>query len=667
MPIKSLITFLLHLMKLIHLLLLFLLAISASALNSNDVEFFLDGVIQNVMFQHGIYAATVSVVEAGSIILKKGYGQQKYQTPTDPDTSLFRPGSVSKLFTFTAIMQLVDQEIISLDDPITKHLPFQLPTKILFAKSSEPIRVRHLMTHTPGLEDLARGLIVFQENKLVSLKKLLENFPKRVYPVDTAISYSNFGVAMLGLIVEEKSSKSFETFIKDHIFDPLEMNHSTFEQPLPEDLMDYMTQVPRLYGNTWVNAPFELLNGGPAGSMSSTSSDMANFMILHLQNGVFKGNRLLSESTMEKFHQRAFSMHPDLNGMALGFWENTINNKRVISHGGNTLLFHSGLYLVKDYNVGLFISFNGGTGGDHRVVFQMFMDRFFPHAEDPRVPICNKKHSSKFAGEYLLLRSSFSDVLRLFSMFSRVHVLVSVDGCLNIGGVLLTPSSPDSNVFLRIHTNSTANPLSSFNKVAFVEAPDGRWLLGSESAHTYVRVRFFESAFVFKMVFFLFTVSLICSVFIISRAQVDKRSESVTLSPLHFTGVVVEQNSSSHELVAKKSSGLYENLRKTNTIQAVIVLYAGSFFVYAISAFLGLFSVDSFFGLPIIVFGETSILLLFSYVFVYVFLLEFVVLLAYCGFAWWAKLWSLNARIALSSTCFFSLLMFFILSYLHLL
>ncbi|KAL0209585.1 hypothetical protein RCL1_008423 [Eukaryota sp. TZLM3-RCL] len=656
-------------MKLL-LKLLLLVVLCSCVLDPVDVESFLDGVMSNVLHQTGAYAATLSVVDSGSVILKKGYGLQNHETPVSPDSSLFRPGSVSKLFTYTAIMQLVEQNIVSLDDPITDHLHLTLSTKILFAKSSEPIKIRHLMTHSPGLEDVMLGLLVFEEDKIISLNDLLDKFPRRIYPAGSIIAYSNFGVALLGLVIENKSGKSFENYIKDNLFAPLEMHHSTFEQPLPEDLKPLMTDVPKLFGNTWKTGPFEFINGGPAGSMTSTAADMANFMLFNLQNGEFNGNRLLEQSTMELYHSTAFSLHPELNGMTLGFFENTINNKRVISHGGNTLLFHSGLYLLKDENIGLFVSLNGGTGNDHRVIFQMFMDRYFPYSIAPRTPICNRAHSSKYTGEYHLLRSSFSDQSKTVAIMSRFPVSIGAGDCLSIAGVLLTPTAPDSDVFVRIHTNHSFNPLSSFNKVAFVAAPDKRLVLAVEFPVSYVRVGFFESLLFlgFCMVFSsIMITNVLCGCVLTGcKLKVDEQS---TVAPTHIqlNEVVVEQVVHDVNVDVPKKRLNFNFIKKELTMRRFMVVYGGSLFTYFFATFKGLNTLDPFFELPLEFMGETPFIMFVSYVFIYLLLLQSVLVCAYCIFAWVCKLWSKKTRIMLTATCVSSFGLIYVFSYAKLL
>ena len=271
----------------------------------DDLEAFFDGVMAAHLKAQRIVGATVSVVKDGELFFAKGYGHADLEknVPVDPERTLFRVGSTSKLFTWTAILQLMEQGKVDLDADVNTYLTqFQIP-----ATFPQPITLRNLLTHTPGLEDGALGyLIVRSKEESPPLADALElHMPARVRPPTTDwsdgtnASYSNWGTALAGLIVANVSGLSYDEYIERNIFQPLGMSRSSFREPLPDGLIGDMSKGYR-YRGTQEAGGFEYIHHfGPAGSMSSSATDMARFMIAHLQNGRFGDTRILQEATAE--------------------------------------------------------------------------------------------------------------------------------------------------------------------------------------------------------------------------------------------------------------------------------------------------------------------------------------------------------------------------------
>jgi len=282
-----------------------------------DLEAFFDGVIAAQMRAHSIASATLSVVKDGELYFAKGYGygDREARRPVDAERTLFRPGSISKLFTWTAVMQLVERGKIDLDADVNRYLSdFRIPDTF-----PAPITMKHLMTHTPGFEDGALGyLLIKSESELVSLSaSLAAHIPRRVRPPGTYSSYSNFGSALAGLIVANVSGMPFEEYVEKNIFEPLGMTRSTFREPLPETLAPDMATSYRRENGAFEPAHFELIsNFGPAGALSSTATDMARFMVAHLQLGRYGESRILAEETARRMHQRIYFLDERLPGMA---------------------------------------------------------------------------------------------------------------------------------------------------------------------------------------------------------------------------------------------------------------------------------------------------------------------------------------------------------------
>ena len=414
-------------------------SVSVRSLEINKLESFLDGVVYSQLDEHDITGATLSVVKDGEILVSRGYGYADLEEkkPIDPELSLFRPGSVSKLFTWTAVLQLVEQGEIDLYADINNYLNFEIPDMVYNnSNNSGPITVKHLMTHTPGFEDVGEGLFVLSAEEKLSLEEYLKkHLPKRVFPPGEVMAYSNYGSALAGYIVERISGQAFEDYVKDHIFEPLDMNNSTFQQPPPDDMASQMTRPYKYVGGEYYEGGFEYISGAPAGSMSTTASDMANFMIAQLQQGRYEGQQIMQEETIKQMHSQQFVQHPDVPGMTLGFIEEYFNGERVIGHGGGTTLFFTGLYLIPEQNLGLFVSYSNGTGLEAIKLFQAFMDYYFPEELfiSQQAPDGALKRAEMYTGEYFPNRSNFNTFEKLLGIFQSVQVNVNEDGFLTAG------------------------------------------------------------------------------------------------------------------------------------------------------------------------------------------------------------------------------------------
>lgn len=407
-----------------------------------ELEAFIDGVMAAHMPSRDIAAATISVVRDGELFFAKGYGfaDREQKTPVLADTTLFRPGSTSKLFTWTAVMQLAERGELDLDADVNTYLTtFQIPETY-----PEPITMKHILTHTAGFEDGSLGyLIVKDQDKLLGMRDALEaHMPDRVRPPGTWSSYSNWGTALAGLIVEEISGMSFEEYVEKNIFEPLQMNHSTFREPLPEDLTPNMAVGYRHKNGLYEPGYFELISDfGPAGALSSTATDMANFMIAHLQLGRFGEQQILEEATARQMHSRLYSPDPKLPGMAHGFYESDVYGQHVIGHAGDTVFFHSDLALFTDHNVGLFVSYVAAGGRARWELVEAFVKRYFPY-EEPEVPEPPEdfaERAKKYAGNYRFTRHNSSDLEKIMSMPSAIKVVPTKDNTLVTTGILEDP------------------------------------------------------------------------------------------------------------------------------------------------------------------------------------------------------------------------------------
>lgn len=398
-------------------------------MTADDVAAFLDGVVPLQLKHANIAGAVVLVVKDGQVLYAHGYGYSnvKRKTPVTVDATLFRPGSISKLFTWTAVMQLVQQGKIDLDRNINDYLDFKIPDTF-----PKPITMRNLMTHTPGFEESIMDLIVDNPKDLVPLGKYLKtHMPARVFPAGSTPAYSNYGAALASYIVQRVSGMPYDEYIQKNIFGPLNMQHSTFDQPLPANLKPLMSNGYKLASEKPI--PYEIVIPTGAGGLATTADDISHFMLAHLQEGTYNGTSILSPATVAQMHARQeYGENPATNGMCLGFYEASRNGHRIIGHGGDTLAFHSDLLLIQDANVGFFVSYNSagnGTMDPRSALFNQFLDRYFPYTIPPaHPPATAKADAKKVAGEYIGSRGSFTNMFSFTGVLGQLTVAPKSDG-----------------------------------------------------------------------------------------------------------------------------------------------------------------------------------------------------------------------------------------------
>ncbi len=406
----------------------------APALTKQDFEAFLDALIPSQLQTRNISGAVVSVVKDGQVLFEKGYGYADFESkkPVLPDQTLFRPGSISKLFTATAVMQLAEQGKLDLDRDVNDYLDFTIPKTY-----AEPITLRRLLTHTAGFEETLKNLFVAHESDMKPLRTYLVNqMPARIFPPGKVPSYSNYGLTLAGYIVERVSGEKFERYIDNHILKPLGMNSSTFDQPLPPQLS---AQMSKGYLHATKKArDFEFVEAAPAGALSTTAADMTRFMLAFLQDGSVDGVSILKPETVRQMQTRQLELNPMICGLGLTFMEYWLNPVRVIGHGGDTVYFHSDMVLVPEAHLGYFLSYNSlgkNVGGGRGEVQRAFVNRYFPNKGEPNTdvdPNTARNDGRGVSGVYEGTRRSETNFLRLVALLDQFSVKSDKDGILTV-------------------------------------------------------------------------------------------------------------------------------------------------------------------------------------------------------------------------------------------
>ncbi|WP_198671504.1 serine hydrolase [Desertihabitans aurantiacus] len=365
--------------------------VPTAALERADVEAWLDGMLPAALARAGVAGAGVGVVHDGEVLISRGYGWADTgngggePVPVDPARTLFRPGSVSKVVTATAVVQLVEQGQLDLDADVRGYLDFDLPLP------RGAVSLRHLLTHTAGFEERIAGLIALDGAPVDLRRAVSTDPPEQVYAPGTVPAYSNYGNALAGYVVERVSGVRFEDHLRAAVLEPAGMTSSSFAQPLPPDLAG---RVSLGYPDASAPAaPFEHVGEPPAGALSATVDDMSAFMLAQLGRPV-TGEPLLGPEALELMHTPALdagTLGPLAAGpqMTLGFFDESRNGRHILGHGGDTQFFHSHLQIYPDEGTGIFIALNSNGSGAldtielRDALMRGFTDRYFPGEAAP--------------------------------------------------------------------------------------------------------------------------------------------------------------------------------------------------------------------------------------------------------------------------------------------
>ena len=320
-------------------------------LTAEDVNAWLDGKLPDALKNGDIPGAVVTVVKDGQVVTTRGYGWADtgasggQSVAVDPQTSLFRVASISKIPTSIAAMQLVEQGKVDLDADISAYLDFEIERRF-----DEPLTLRHLLTHSAGFEESMR--IAQNETDLEAYVKT--NPPVQVFAPGTTPGYSNYGMALAGYIVERVSGQPFETYVREHVLEPAGMTTSTYEQPLPAGLAGSLGPG---YTSTGEKIPFELMGDFPAGSLTVSAPDFAAFMNAQLS----RSPKLLREKTWEQMWspglgEDKLGNRAKAGEMGLGYFDLSRHGRGVVGHGGDIQGWHSQFELYPEEKTGIFIS-----------------------------------------------------------------------------------------------------------------------------------------------------------------------------------------------------------------------------------------------------------------------------------------------------------------------
>jgi CubicO group peptidase (beta-lactamase class C family) len=416
---------------------------------------FIDGAVLDAMRRDHIAGVEVAVVNASSVLLAKGYGVAAL-TPVremSADT-LVRVGSISKTVVWIAIMQLVEQHRLDLDDPINRYLPpsLQIPDEGF----SAPIRIKHLMNHTAGFEETILGhMEVIDPRRELPVATYLARYrPRRVRSPGEIAVYSNYGAALAAMIVAQVSKLPWDLYAEQKVLRPLKMRTATFRENLPPELakarglpqsMDADTAALLSDGFVWKEAqlskapPEYITHYAPAGALAASANDIIMYMQSFLDPQRFAAAGVLTEHSVQSLFQQSFSNAPGFGTIHHGLFQYPFpGGQLAIGHDGDTRYQHSIMLIVPNMNLGIFVGENtdGGLSLIERLPYLigMYLQGQNLPAIVPRVP--TRPHPD-VTGTYLTLRRPYHRTERAFLDLATASVQETANGDLLVSG--LTP------------------------------------------------------------------------------------------------------------------------------------------------------------------------------------------------------------------------------------
>ncbi len=413
---------------------------SGQTIDPSDVKHFADNFFDTKLEEYHVPGVVFIMIKDDKIIYSQGYGYTNIEKKIKPDPgkSIYRVASNSKLFIATAVMQLYEKGKIDLDTDVNVYMD----KKVIPGDSYPPVTLRHLLTHTAGFDDInVRMSTLYEENRLSLEEFITQRVPDRVYPPGVVTSYSNYGYALAGYIVERVSGQPYHSYIDNNILKSLGMNQSGFfiNKPLIQNLA-----TPYVYiDNDFRELPYDYIHPYPVAALMTTAKDMASFMIMHLNDGRHNSATILDKSTAWNMHKQQFTNHKELPGMSFGYIEDMINGIRVLTHGGWTAGYKTTQVLIPSKNTGYFISGNYEypSGNQYKIYDEfreLFFNKFYPGKNNVQVKNQFSTAIEIFEGNYRNNRYDRDTIAKLGILLNDLKVKVHDESSIKIKNKIYT-------------------------------------------------------------------------------------------------------------------------------------------------------------------------------------------------------------------------------------
>lgn len=414
---------------------------------ANNIEAFWDDFFTREMENFAVHGAVMVMVEDGKVHFIKGYGYADtlQEIPLDPQTTILRAGSIAKTLTATAVMQLAEEGKLDMDADINEYLTgFKVPDTF-----PEPVTTRHLINMTGGFDTRMVGIRAKNAEEIKPLGEYLtQHMPARILPPGRYRRYNDHELALAGYIIEEVTGISYEAYVRQHIFEPLEMVNSTIL--IPDNQIFHAARGYPVGGGPEDAYPlsYYYLHNAPGTGFNTTASDMANFLSAHLEKGKYVRNdgsstSILQPETMDAMHKTAFTYHPKMLGQANTFDEMSYNGHRYLRKSGGAPGMHNNLLLFEEQGLGFYLFYNSDGTGLRNKWTEEVLNIVFP--EPKVIPVIHKTtpdstgDPSNYTGEYRKISDETSErtIVQIQALVNPdlwVSVNDNMDGSLNING-----------------------------------------------------------------------------------------------------------------------------------------------------------------------------------------------------------------------------------------
>jgi CubicO group peptidase (beta-lactamase class C family) len=420
----------------------------------DDLDAWLDGYMQAQLDAYWIAGAAVAIVTDERIITR-GYGFQDpiSQTPVDPNTTMFRIASITKTFTWAAVMELVQEEVLSLDVDISRWVEDEV-----FPKNDRPeITIRHLVNHLAGFEEIGGRLPDWAIEETPTNRAFVSTYrPQILYPPGEVYAYSNYGAALAGAVIESATGIAWEDWVQDHLLVPGGMSSSvTTRQDSALLSTGRLSAGWSVENGRWVEHEQIGFGGAAAGGISATANGMGRWLWVFLHQGMSGEGQVLAAETVASMLSPREGYHPGLRNTYLGFSSAELYDQRIVGHGGSFSSHVSQLLIFPDLDVGVFVSYNSfapSAVGDFVDAITRYLIEYprpalgrRPRAETQSMPVADDVRGSTNSGPsggtfyrrdldgyYADTRSSFSTIAKINHLNDAARVITLPDGSLEV-------------------------------------------------------------------------------------------------------------------------------------------------------------------------------------------------------------------------------------------
>ncbi len=473
--------------------------------------------------------AAIIILKDNKVVLSKeyGYADIKNQKEINSRTTVFEWGSISKLFVWTSVMQLVEQGKIDLNADIRTYLPEGFMTKL---KYDSPITMLNLMHHNAGFEESPFDLGYSSPDKVKSLEEGLKiSEPAQVYKPGEVVAYSNYGTSLAAYIVERVTKQVFYQYVSEHIFTKLEMEDATIHPKLSDNkellkvkAMGYALKKPSQFTeSSWLYVSMY-----PSGAINGTVVELAKFAAALMPQDGEKSPLFKSNETLKKMLAQSYTPNEHMLGNAHGFWEYE-GQKRGLAHGGNTKAFSGNFHIVPEENFAVIVLTN--QAGEMDLCYGLTKEL----VGDGDVSISNEKVPSAkdLDGTYISARRPHHGFLTLFSYLMPLKVKAVNDHEIKLSIFNMSAKYVQTSPY--IYKKMNGHIMFDSNKSLFFHVKDGKVELISTSIADYLPVsksRTVALLTLYMIVAILCTSYLLISPFVLLIIRIKNRRNKRSIS-----------------------------------------------------------------------------------------------------------------------------------------